>query len=355
VRARRLSDIDGVRIVMIAPPWLPVPPGAYGGTEAVIDNLARGLVAAGNDVLLCTTGESTCPVPRRALYERGQGIVGARPSIEFFHVVHAYDAVTGADIVHDHTVLGPVYAAARLPSVRVVTTNHGLFDAAARARLGSIADRVAVIAISAAQARTAAGLPIAGVIHHGIEIRDFPFRSRAADYFVFLGRMSPTKGAHRAARVARAAGQRLVIAAKMHEPAERRYFDERVRPLLDENVVYLGEVGGREKLELLAAARGLINPITWPEPFGLVMIEALACGTPVLAYPNGAAPEIVRHGETGFLCADEADMARRLAEVDGLDRHACREAVEADFSVERMVNAHLELYEAVLACQRVAA
>jgi glycosyltransferase involved in cell wall biosynthesis len=170
-----------------------------------------------------------------------------------------------------------------------------------------------------------------------------------------MGRMSPTKGPHRAARLARAAGQRLVIAAKMQEPAERHYFDERVRPLLDDKVVYVGEVGGLEKLELLAGARALINPITWPEPFGLVMIEALACGTPVLAYPNGAAPEIVRHGETGFLCADEADLTRRLGEVGDLDRHACREAVETDFSVERMVNAHVELYEAVLARERVAA
>ena len=312
-------------------------------------------MAAGHDVLLYTTGESTCPVPRRAFYQHGQGIAAGKPSVEFPHIEHAYQAAGDADIIHDHTVLGPVYAAARLPAARVVTTNHGPFDATARARYGSIADRVALVAISTDQAFTASGIPIAGVIHHGIDARQFPFRSRAGDYLVFMGRMSPTKGPHRAARMARAAGQRLVIAAKMHDPAERRYFEERVRPLLDKQVVYVGEVGGHEKLELLAGTRALVNPIMWPEPFGLVMIEAMACGTPVLAFPNGAAPEIVRHGETGFLCTDEADMARRLDEVDGLGRHPCREVVEADFSVEQMVNAHLELYEAVLARQQVAA
>jgi glycosyltransferase involved in cell wall biosynthesis len=128
-----------------------------------------------------------------------------------------------------------------------------------------------------------------------------------------------------------------------------------VRPLLDDRVVYAGEVGGKEKLDLLAGARGLLNPIGWCEPFGLVMIEAMACGTPVLAFPSGAAPEIVRHGVTGFLCADEADMVRRLGEVDRIDRQACRVSVEESFSTERMVLDHLALYERLLVGERAAA
>ena len=146
-----------------------------------------------------------------------------------------------------------------------------------------------------------------------------------------------------------------MIAAKMREPEERRYFDEFVRPLLGDHVVYLGEVGGKEKLELLAGARGLLNTIRWPEPFGLVMIEALACGTPVLAFPSGAAPEIIRDGMTGFLCANEADMVRRVHDVDVLDRVACRRSVEESFSAERMVADHLELYEHQILRQRMAA
>jgi glycosyltransferase involved in cell wall biosynthesis len=219
-----------------------------------------------------------------------------------------------------------------------------------------IARRVPIIAISQSQASTAtADIPIAGVIHHGLDITAFPFTARSGDYWLFLGRMSPTKGAHVAARVARKTGERLLIAAKMREPDERRYYEEQVRPLLDDRVVYAGEIGGREKLDLLEGARGLLNPISWPEPFGLVMIEALACGTPVLAFPSGAAPEIVRHGVTGFLCTDEEDMVRRLHGVDRLDRRACRASVEKSFSTERMVADHLALYKRLLAHERVAA
>jgi glycosyltransferase involved in cell wall biosynthesis len=244
-------------------------------------------------------------------------------------------------------VLGPLYARNGI-NVPVVTTNHGLFDEESRALFRAIAPHVAIIAISQAQARTAAGIPIAAVIPHGLEVARFPFDARGGDYWLFLGRMSPYKGPHRAARVARAAGQQLVIAAKMHAPEEHNYFEQHVRPLLDHRISYVGEVGGQEKLDLLAGARGLLNPIRWPEPFGLVMIEALACGTPVLSFTSGAAPEIVRHRVNGFLCRDEADMLRRMDDVDDIDRRACRGSVEESFSAERMVGDHLALYERVL-------
>jgi glycosyltransferase involved in cell wall biosynthesis len=340
--------------MLVAPPWLPVPPRCYGGTELVMDELARGFAAAGHDVLLCTSGDSTCPVERRFVYEEAQGVLAGAP-VELRHLLHAYEVAGDFDIVHDHTLLGPLCVAGGT-DVPVITTNHGVFDDELRAVYREIGRRVPIIAISRAQASTAiADIPIAGVIHHGLDPGGFPFRATPGDYWLFLGRMNPDKGAHRAARVAREAGVRLVIAAKMREPEERRYFEERVRPLLDDRVVYAGEVGGTEKLELLAGARGLVNPIRWPEPFGLVMIEALACGTPVLAFRSGAAPEIVRDGITGFLCADEADMARRLREVERLDRRACRGSVEESFSTERMVVDHLALYERLLVRDQVAA
>jgi glycosyltransferase involved in cell wall biosynthesis len=343
-----------MRIMLVAPPWLPVPPGSYGGTEAVVDELARGYAAAGHDVLLCTTGDSTCPVERRFVYERSQGIL-AGAAVELRHLVHAYEVAGDFDLVHDHTLLGPLYAAGGT-EVQVVTTNHGPFDDELRAVYGAIGQRVPIIAISHAQAGTATpNIPIAAVIHHGIDAANFPFSARPGDYWLFLGRMNAMKGPHRAARVAREAGVRLVIAAKMREPEECRYFEEQVRPLLDDRVVYVGEVSGQEKLELFAGARGLLNPIRWPEPFGLVMIEALACGTPVLTFPSGAAPEIVRDGVTGFLCADEADMVRRLRDVDRLDRRACRVTVEESFSTERMVADHLALYETLMVREPAAA
>jgi glycosyltransferase involved in cell wall biosynthesis len=182
------------------------------------------------------------------------------------------------------------------------------------------------------------------VIHHGLDVDSFPLGEGRGGYVLFLGRMSPDKGAHRAIAVARAAGRPIVLAAKMWEPAEDRYFTKVVEPLLAEDAVYIGDVGGQHKLELLGAAEALVNPIRWPEPFGLVMIEALACGTPVLAFPEGAAPEIVDHRRTGFLCSDEEDMASMVDRARGLDRRECRNAVATRFSTARMVEDHLALY-----------
>jgi glycosyltransferase involved in cell wall biosynthesis len=344
-----------MRILLIAPPWLPVPPVGYGGTEAILDGLARGIATSGHEVVLSTTGDSTCPVERRWLYESAVGLDGD-PAFEVGHVRHAYELAGDFDVVHDHTLFGPDLLREGCVSTPVVVTVHGAFDEEACRHLSAAAGRAAVVAISQAHARTAPTcIPIAAVIRHGIDVGAFPFGARPCGYLLFLGRMSPAKGVHRAVRVARAAGERLVVAAKMREPEERRYFEEQVRPLLGDGVTFVGEVRGAEKLDLLAGARVLLNPIRWPEPFGLVMIEALACGTPVLTFSSGAAPEIVRHGVTGFLCADESDMVRRLRDVERLDRSCCRRSVEASFSTERMVADHLRLYASILAEREVAA
>jgi glycosyltransferase involved in cell wall biosynthesis len=346
-----------VRIGIIAPPWVPVPPTRYGGTEAVIDGLARGLVAAGHDVLLWTTGDSTCPVPRGHVLESAATDRMGLVTVELRHVVHGYEAMLdwGADIVHDHTLTGPVHAR-RFAGLPVVTTNHGPFveDLADLYRV--VADRVPVIAISHDQARRAGDVPVAAVIHHGIDLVRFPVGAGAGDdqgeYFLFLGRMAPEKGARAAALAAKAAGARLLIAAKMREPAEQAFFDGEVRPLLDDDVVYVGEVGHDEKVRLLGGATALVNPIRWAEPFGLVMVEALACGTPVVAFREGSAPELVDDGVTGHLCEEEEELAKRMTDARLLDRRACRAAVEARFSLERMVDDHVRLFERVLGERR---
>lgn len=342
-----------MRIALIAPPWLPVPPPAYGGSELVIDGLAQGLAATGHEVLLFATGDSPCPVPRGFVYDHACGLP-ARADRELRHVIRAYEAVRGFDVVHDHTVAGPVYSA-QVPGLTVVTTNHGLFDPTLRDVYRTIAGRVPIIAISHAHAATARDLPIGRVIHHGIDVDAMPFGAGAGGYFLFLGRMGRDKGAHRAARIARAAGVPLLIAAKMHEPAERDYFQRSLAPLLGSGIEYVGEVNQDEKLRLLADARALLNPIRWAEPFGLVMVEALACGTPVLTFPEGAAPEIIDHGHTGFMCADDGEMTERIEEVGRLDRIACRTAAQRQFSSERMVADHLAFYQEVSERERVAA
>ncbi len=337
-----------MRIAVIAPPWVPVPPPAYGGTEAVLDNLARGLQAAGHDVLLYASGDSTCDVPRRWVRDTAAGTVGTGVATELHHVVNAYDAIRewGADIVHDHTLVGPVYA--QRFDVPLVTTNHGPFEREFGDLYRAIAGRVPVIAISHHHASTAGDIAVAGVIHHGLDVDAFPLGDGDGGYALFLGRMSPDKGVDVAVRVARQAGVSLRIAAKMREPAEVAFFEQQIAPMLGDGVAYVGEVGGRDKLDLLAGARCLINPIAWPEPFGMVMIEALAVGTPVVATPKGSAPEIVTDEVTGFIGAYEDELAAAVACASELDRSACRKDAAARFSTERMVADHLDLFAKIV-------
>lgn len=336
-----------MKIAIISPPWVAVPPQAYGGTENVIDTLARGLVDAGHEVLLFATGDSTCPVPTEWVYPRAVGTATAASATELRHVVHAYERALewGADVVHDHTLVGPFYA--RELGVPVVTTNHGPFQSELGDVYRAMAPSTPVIAISHHQASTAQDTEVARVIHHGVDLEQFPVGSGEGGFALFLGRMNPDKGVHTAIDLARAAGVPLKIAAKMAEPAEREFFLEHVEPRLGEDVVYLGEVDHATKVELLGEASCLLNPIEWHEPFGMVMIESLACGTPVLATRFGSVPEIVDDGVTGFVRDDADDLVEALGRVEELDRGACRAAVVDRFSQRRMVRDHLELFRSV--------
>jgi glycosyltransferase involved in cell wall biosynthesis len=336
-----------MRIAQIAPPWTPVPPPLYGGIELVVDRLCRGLADAGHDVLLYTTGDSTCPVPKQWVLPNAEGTRIGMAVPELRHVLHAYEAVEGFDIIHDHTVFGPIYAE-RYPHLNVVTTIHGPFNEELADLYGRIARRVPIICVSHDQRSCAPEVPIARVIHHGIDAPDFPYGEGKGGYLLFLGRMAAEKGPHRAVEVARKARVPLLMAAKMREPWERAFFEAEIEPYLTDDIRYLGEVPHEEKLSLLADAMALINPIRWHEPFGLVMTEALACGTPVITFAEGAAPEIVEHGKTGFLCDDEAEMVDAVRRVGELDRAACRAAVEGYFSTRRMVDEHIDLFESLL-------
>jgi len=337
-----------VRIAVIAPPWTAIPPDGYGGIELVVDRLATGFQEAGHEVMLFATGDSTCPVPTQwTLAEPDQRMGSVVP--EMRHVMAAYDAVQDFDVVHDHTMAGPAYAA-RYPDLKVVTTLHGPLDGELGDPYLRICDRVPLIAISRAQCKPLPQLRVARVIHHGLDARDFPVGDGDGGYLLFLGRMTPEKGAHRAIEAATRAGLPLVLAAKMREPAEVEYYERHVEPLLTSDTRYVGEVGVKDKLELLAGAKALVFPIRWNEPFGMVMIEALACGTPVVAFREGSVPEVVDHGRTGFVCAGTGEMADALGRIDTLDRAACRaEVAQGRFSTARMVGEHLELFESLAA------
>jgi glycosyltransferase involved in cell wall biosynthesis len=339
-----------IRIGILAPPWLPVPPPKYGGTESVIDRLARGLAAAGHEVRLWTTGDSSCPVPHGSVFATARTDLIGTGVLELQHDIEGYEwlAGQGCDLVHDHTMIGPF---ARIGGMPVITTSHGPFDVPeTRTIFRRLARSIPIIAVSRDQASVAArlGIHVSHVIHHGIDVAAVPEGDGGGDdrgpYLVFLGRMNPAKGIVEAIAVARATGVRLLIAAKMREPLEFAYYDDIVAPRCRDGIEYLGEVGSADKYRLLGGATALLNPIQWPEPFGLVMIEALATGTPVISTRRGAAPEIVRHGRTGFLCDDHDSLVRAVRSADRLDRRECRADMARRFSVETMVARHVTAY-----------
>jgi len=337
-----------MRIALIAPPWVPVPPPAYGGTETVIDLLAAGFADRGHEVLLYTTGDSVCPVTKAWALPAALGTANTNPATELHHVISAYTTIVewGADIVHDHTLVGPVYAQG--VDIPVVTTNHGPFDGELAQLYRAVSDRVGVIAISRHQASKSSHTRIAAVIHHGIDVESIPARAGNGGYAAFLGRMCPDKGVDVAARIARAGGFPLKIAAKLAEPAERDYFQTAVRPLLGGDIEYVGELGGAAKYEFLGQASCLLNPLRWDEPFGMVMIEAFACGTPVVATRGGSVPEIVQDGATGYIRDSDADLATAVGHIGDLDRLTCRNAARVRFSKDRMVRDHLDLFQAIV-------
>ena len=340
---------DRLRIAIVAPPWLPVPPNGYGGTESVIDRLAIGLKRAGHEVLLIGHPDSTCPVDSVATQRLPPGTGIGEAAFELRHVVQAYCLLRDrkVDVVHDHTLAGPLLAP-QVALAPVVTTNHGTFDHDVLSLYVEIARRVPVLAISRSQAAQAVGLAPLAVIHHGLDVKCSPLGAGAGGYFACLGRMHPNKGVHVAIEVARRAGVPLLIAAKMRERREHEYFKERVEPLLGGDVEYIGEVGVDGRNRLLADAVALLNPIRWPEPFGMVMIEALACGTPVVAFRNGAAPEIVEHGVSGLLCDTVDEMVEAVERAPTIDRATCRRHAEERFSTERMVDGHVAVYRGLV-------
>lgn len=333
-----------MRIGMIAPAWLPIPAPAYGGTETVVDTLTRGLRDAGHSVLLVCHPDSTCDVERCSVVPAEDTMRMGRASIELEHAIGAYRLVQGCDVVHDHTLAGPALSL-RYPRLPVVATNHMPFTRTMSAIFGSACPPVALVAISHSHAAST-DLPIVRVVHHGVDLADFPTGDGGGGYVAVLSRMAPEKGVHRAIKVARAAGVRLRIAAKMREPRELAYFEEFVEPHLGDDIEYIGEVDVDGKRALLAGAAALLNPIEWAEPFGMAMVEALACGTPVVGSALGAAPEIVEHGVSGFLGSTDDALVEGLRSIGDIDRDACRRRVSEHFSVGRMVGEYEQVYRA---------
>ncbi|WP_406312347.1 glycosyltransferase family 4 protein [Streptosporangium sp. NBC_01639] len=334
----------GMRIVMIAPPWYDVPPLGYGGIESMLAGLVAGLSRRGHDITLIGAGKPGTPARFLCTYDPApSGRIGeAMP--EVLHAAMAQDIIADldADIVHDHSLAGPLTAATR--RVPTLVTCHGEVDGELGAYYRVLSETVSMVAISTAQRRLAPKLNWAGVVHNAVETQSFPFREHKDDWVLWLGRFNEDKGAHLAIDAARTAGRRILLAGKLTEQVEHDYFEKYVRPRLGADAEYVGEADADRKRELLAAARCLVFPILWEEPFGMVMIEAMACGTPVVALGRGAVPEVVVDGITGFVRARADELPEAIEGADMIDPHACRSHVARRFGIDAMSEKYERIY-----------
>lgn len=340
-----------MRILQIAPPWFAVPPASYGGIEQVVASLADHLAEAGHDVTLLASGGSRSAARVRSVFAEPPSKLLGDPVIELTHVLDAYLDGGRYDVVHDHTLLGTALGAVQ-SDVPVVHTLHGPWTQHNRRLYARLAERIALVGISHDQAGRSGDIPVAGVVYNGIDLDRYPFSGRKDGHLAYVGRASREKGPEVAVQVARRLGRRLVMAIKINEQAEHEYWNRVVRPhVYDADIIVRTGVTHQEKVEIVGTASALLFPIQWPEPFGLVMVEANACGTPVVGYARGAAPEVVADGHTGRLVApDDIDaLCDAVADAERLDPEACRRRVEERFSSRHMAAGYQDVYAAAVA------
>jgi glycosyltransferase involved in cell wall biosynthesis len=346
------------RIAMLAPPWIPVPPPGYGGIEFVLALLCDALVARGHHVeLFCAPGSRSPAVVRPLLAEPHPEAI-QHSLYEADHVARAFAAIDGGtvdgdrfDLIHDHSGFTALAMADRI-GLPLAHTVHGPFDRETSPFYAEHASKGALVCISRSQASMAPdGAAVAAVVFNPIDVDSWPVGHDKQEWLLWLGRFVPEKGPQRAIRVARKAGRPLVLAGNV-QPGYERFFADEIEPHIDGTTVrFVGEVGGARKQRLFADAFAFLMPIRWPEPFGMVIVEALAAGTPVLAFRQGAAPEIVEHGVNGFLSDDEDEMAAQVDRCADIAPQRCRDSARR-FAPETVAAGYEAVYERVLAGAR---
>lgn len=326
-----------MKIALVAPPWYRVPPRAYGGIESLVAGLADGLAARGHEVLLVAAGPSStlASTSVRTLAEAAEEALGDEPT-SLLHGMQVEDALAefAPDVVHDHTLPGLLMAPHR--PWPTVATAHGAV-VGAYGELLARSRHARIVAVSRAQRASAPQVRWHGVVHNGVRVSAYPFERRKKDQLVFLGRMHPDKGVVQAIEVAERAGIPLLIAARMRGDEEETYFREAVRPRLSSTIEFAGELSFADKAAELSTARALLFPLQWPEPYGLVVAEAQACGTPVLSLRRGAVPELVRDGVTGFLADHHLDLVPCIDRVGSLQPQAIRAFAQQQVDISRTV------------------
>lgn len=340
-----------MRIAQIAPLWERVPPFRYGGTELIVSLLTEELVQRGHEVTLFASGDSITTAHLKSVHERAlrldenikePGLYEQMSLAQIYHQAHHFD------IIHSHVGCAalPYCGFVKTPTVH---TMHGIFTPDNEKMFRQFAWQP-YISISEAQREPRLGLNYIHTVYNGIDLEVYPFQAEPDQptYLAFVGRLSPEKGPEEAIKIARATGLPLKMAGKV-DPVDREYYHQKLKPLIDgEQIQYFGEVSHEEKAKLLAGATVTLFPITWREPFGLVMIESMATGTPVVGMALGSVPEVIAHGKTGYICHTLEEMIQAVPEAMKLDRQACRAYVSQRFSVKSMVNEYERAYQMVL-------
>ncbi|MFY9780281.1 MAG: glycosyltransferase family 4 protein [Candidatus Baltobacteraceae bacterium] len=338
----RPADLRGLRVALLGSIAWPTPPPGYGPWEQIAFNLAEGLSARGLDVTLFATGNSRTRAKLAAVVEVGLNEDPAQNGevASALHIAHLFERASEFDLIHNNFDWKPLTYALATRQPPLLTTIHGFSSPAILAAYYACARRSFFCSISDSDRDP--GLDYLATTYNGIDPAEFTFVDRPGDYLVFLGRFHPEKGTHLAIEIARRAGLRLKIAAIQQD---REYFERQVLPHVDgDRIQYLGPVEREARDALLGGALALVHMTTRPERFGLTMIEAMACGTPVLGARMGSIPEIVADGETGFLCDSLEEAVAKVPQLSALERRACRERVETTFSTERMIDRYLEAY-----------
>jgi glycosyltransferase involved in cell wall biosynthesis len=364
-----------MNIAHIAPPWISIPPKDYGGTETFIYNLVEELVAQGHEVTLIAPGDSKTSAKLVSFFPQSLiefGVPWTMHLKAYYHLHKAVDYIKDQsfDIVHTHLsssadmYIFPLTAAMVTPHV---TTLHSNFPFDYDSHTGIIGDAdnyymewasfLPIVTISKCACQNVTyPLNIVGVVHHGLHIQDFqPTKRRMGDYFIWLGRFMPEKGAHLAIDAAKRAHVPLILAGTIdrHSKISMDYFEKAIKPQIGKDqIAYIGPVNMRQKNNLFGRARCFLNPIEWEEPFGMVMIEAMALGCPVISFARGAAPEIVSDGETGYLVNTVDEMIYAIAKIDLIDRETVRKYFEQKFSSQAMANNYVEIYKKVIRMQK---
>jgi len=363
-----------VNILQIAPPWIDTPPiKGYGGTEWVIYNLIKGLTSLDHDVTLFATKRSRSPGPVKYVFTKSfvdQNLPWEASLPSLLHYHQAFRLARQFDLVHAHLssqtdiIILPFLADLAEAGIPAVATIHGhhpfdRFTFSDKYYHRYYASKVNVINISAAMDRVCPpGFTKVGVVHNSLDLSQIKFQSKKGKYLTWLGKIVPDKGTHHAILAAKDAGEQFVFAGlvdKFQKPS-RDYFNDVIRPLIDGNqVIYLGPADAKLKNRLLRGAKGFLNPINWMEPFGMVMIEALAAGTPVISYARGAANELIKNGQTGFLVTTRSQMVDAIPHLSGISRKRCRDYVEQYFSPIVAAQNHLAIYSQLITASRLPA